>query len=194
MANSLCMQLMYHPSPRLARGCARNDPYYHRSMLQLPNVATLNAWHTFLTAHARLIERLEAELQLQRGLSLSWYDVLVQLQEAPHDRLRMTELADAVLLSKSGLTRLVDRMCADGLVERIPDPDDKRGTFVQLTKTGLACLRDAAPVHLRGVQQHFGEYLSDAESHALAAALRKVVDGLATLEAPRHDQSLSDPA
>ncbi|MEP7214759.1 MAG: MarR family transcriptional regulator [Anaerolineaceae bacterium] len=147
-------------------------------MLSLPNAPTMTAWHTFLVAHARVIERLEAELQRERGLPLSWYDVLVQLQEALGNRLRMTDLAGAVLLSKSGLTRLVDRMHADGLVERRPDPGDRRGTFVQLTPAGLERLRVAAPVHLRGIQQHFGEHLSDADARALASALGKVVNGL----------------
>jgi len=139
----------------------------------------MTAWHTFLVAHARVIERLEAELQRELGLSLSWYDVLVQLHEAPGDRLRMTDLAGAVLLSKSGLTRLVDRMNADGLVERCPDPGDRRGTLVQLTPAGLERLRAAAPIHLRGVQQHFGEHLSAVEARGLAAALSKVVGGVA---------------
>lgn len=137
------------------------------------------AWHTFLQAHASVLERLEAELQYERALPLSWYDVLVQLSEAPANRLRMTELAGAVLLSKSGLTRLIDRMNAAALVARSPDPGDRRGTFVQLTPAGLERLRDAAPVHLRGVQEHFGAYLSEADARCLATALGKVVEGLA---------------
>ena len=148
-------------------------------MPSLPNAATMTAWHAFLQAHARLIERLAAELQFERDLPLTWYDVLVQLQEAPGHRLRMSELAGAVLLSKSGLTRLVDRMNAVGLVFRLPDPGDRRGTFVQLTPAGLGRLREAAPVHLRGVQRHFGQQLSDADARALALALNKVVSGLA---------------
>ncbi|MEP6871568.1 MAG: MarR family transcriptional regulator [Anaerolineaceae bacterium] len=148
-------------------------------MSSLPNTATITAWRTFLEAHVRITERLGAELQLERGLPLSWYDVLVQLQEAPGSRLRMTELAGAVLLSKSGLTRLVDRMNADGMVERCPDPGDRRGTFVQLTPAGFERLREAAPVHLRGVQHHFGQHLSDVEARALAVTLGKVISGLA---------------
>lgn len=161
-------------------------------MTSLPNAATVTAWHTFLQAHARVIERLEAELQLERGLPLSWYDVLVQLQEAPGSRLRMTELAGAVLLSKSGLTRLVDRMNADGLVERCPDPGDRRGTFVQLTPAGFERLREAAPVHLRGVQQHFGQQLSDVDALVLTAALGKVVNGLAGSHTSQLINSLTD--
>ncbi|MBK8561612.1 MAG: MarR family transcriptional regulator [Dehalococcoidia bacterium] len=85
------------------------------------------AWRTFLTAHARVTALLEDELQRERELPLTWYDVLLHLREAPERRLRMTELAAAVLLSKSGLTRLVDRMYAAGLVNRSPDGDDRRG-------------------------------------------------------------------
>lgn len=168
----------------------RNYLVYDRRMAQLPGTATLNAWQAFLEAHARVIERLEADLQAERGLPLAWYDVLVQLSEVPGGRLRMTGLAGAVLLSKSGLTRLIDRMNGDGLVERCPDPGDRRGTFVQLTPAGLGRLREAAPVHLRGVQEHFGAHLSDADTRALATALRKVVAGLAGGE--RHD--LVNPA
>src|SRR5512134_3413797 len=91
------------------------------------------AWRTFLVAHARVTDVLASELEAEGGLPLTWYDVLVQLSEAPDNRLRMQELARAVLLSKSGLTRLVDRMTSGGLVTREPCLDDRRGTFVCLS-------------------------------------------------------------
>ncbi len=134
------------------------------------------AWRAFLTAHARVVGLLEEELQRERGLPLSWYDVLVQLQEAPDQRLRMTELAGAVLLSKSGLTRLVDRMCEDGLVERCPDPEDRRGRWVSLTAAGHARLRDAATVHVRGIRQHFIDQLSPEEAAQLESVLSNIVE------------------
>ncbi|MEO6398133.1 MAG: MarR family transcriptional regulator [Tepidiformaceae bacterium] len=148
-------------------------------MAALPNPTTMRAWHTFLQAHALITERLEVELQLERDLGLNWYDVLVQLSQARDGRLRMTELAAAVLLSKSGLTRLIDRMNGEGLVERQPDPGDKRGTYVQLTTTGLRRLQAAAPIHLRGIQEHFGAAITEAEAESLATALSKVVNALA---------------
>ena len=87
----------------------------------------------------------------EHQLPLAWYDVMVQLVEAPERRLRMTDLAGAVLISRSGLTRLVDRMVADGLIRRAPAPDDARGTFACLTDEGYDRLRTATTTHLQGV-------------------------------------------
>ena len=133
------------------------------------------AWRGFLTAHARVVGLLEEELERERDLPLSWYDVLVQLQEADGHRLRMTDLAGAVLLSKSGLTRLVDRMCDAGLVERCADPADRRGRWVNLTDAGHSRLRDAATVHLRGVREHFTGLLSAEDAERLANVFAAVV-------------------
>ncbi|MGE3076564.1 MAG: MarR family winged helix-turn-helix transcriptional regulator [Dehalococcoidia bacterium] len=134
------------------------------------------AWRAFLTAHARVTELLEAELQHERDLPLSWYDVLLQLSEAEGRKLRMTDLAGAVLLSKSGLTRLVDKMCAAGLVSRAPDESDRRGRWVSLTPAGQARLRAAAPVHLRGVAQHFTSHLSPERAQLLAETLTEIAN------------------
>ena len=141
----------------------------------MKNDPGMEAWRAFLTAHARVTELLEDELEREKRLPLSWYDVLVQLQEADEHRLRMTELAGLVLLSKSGLTRLVDRMCADGLVDRSADPEDRRGRWVSLTDAGHARLKAAAPVHLRGVREHFIRHLEGEDAAHLARALGAVV-------------------
>lgn len=133
------------------------------------------AWRSFLEAHARVIARLEQELARERELPLSWYDVLVQLSEAEGGRLRMSDLADAVLISRSGLTRLVDRMARAGLVERMPCPEDRRGTHVTLTEAGRARLEDAAPVHLRGIEQHFSRYLDDAQAETLRSVFQRII-------------------
>jgi DNA-binding MarR family transcriptional regulator len=89
----------------------------------------------------------------------------------------MQDLADRVLFSRSGLTRLVDRMVAAGYVERIRCEDDRRGTYAVLTPVGAACLRDATGVHLRGVADHFDRHLSETDVRALHHALRKILDG-----------------
>lgn len=133
------------------------------------------AWRTFLEAHARVIARLEAELAGERALPLTWYDVLVQLSEAEAGRLRMSDLAEAVLISRSGLTRLVDRMARAGLVERLPCPDDRRGTHVVLTAAGRARLDDASPVHLRGIERHFARWLDDDEAELLRAIFDRII-------------------
>lgn len=138
----------------------------------------LGAWRLFLETHARVLDVLENELNEDEDLQLSWYDVLVQLSEAPDRRLRMQELADAVLLSKSGLTRLVDRMEKAGLVQREACTDDRRGTYAVLTDRGLERLEDAFPAHARGVQEHFTGHLSPDEARVMTAAFRRVLDAL----------------
>lgn len=136
----------------------------------------MEAWRAFLEAHAHVIRLLEAELEAEKALPLTWYDVLVQLEEADDNRLRMTDLAERVLLSKSGLTRLVDRMCESGLVSRSADDKDKRGRWVSLEPAGLARLHDAAPIHMRGVDAYFGGLLSESEAQAIAGPLRRIAD------------------
>lgn len=141
--------------------------------------ARMAAWRSFLTAHARVIDALTTELEAEQDLPLSWYDVLVQLDEAEDNRLRMQELANLILLSKSGLTRLVDRMTAEGLVSREPCPDDRRGTFVVLTDAGVRRLHEAAPIHLRGVAEHFTDHLTDEDARELAVLMNRILDAQA---------------
>jgi len=134
----------------------------------------LNAWRAFLRAHSTITRRLEIELVAEQGLSLPEYSVLVTLVEAPRHRLRMTELADQVLLSRSGLTRLVDRMQRSGLVERLRCPSDARGTEAVLTNVGYQRLKASAGVHLRGVRQHVTSRLSNDELDQLFALMTKL--------------------
>ena len=137
--------------------------------------AELQAWRGFLRAHATVVRALEADLQAEHDLPLASYDVLVQLSEAPDRRLRMTELADRVLLSRSGLTRLADRLEREGLLTREPCPSDARGTLAVLTDAGLDRLRLAWPTHLRGVQQHVLSRLTAPEVDQLGALMSKLV-------------------
>jgi DNA-binding MarR family transcriptional regulator len=135
----------------------------------------LAVWRTFLRVHASVTRRLERDLLAERDLPLASYDVLVQLIEAPDGRLRMTDLADRVLLSRSGLTRLVDRLASDGLVVRESCPSDARGTFTVITEAGRARLRAAAPTHLRGIREYVVSRLSSAELDTLGAVLRNLL-------------------
>lgn len=141
--------------------------------LSAPEMA---AWRGFLEAHRRVMDVLEGELRECEDLPLPWYDVLVQLSESPTWALRMQELAQAVLLSKSGLTRLVDRMEGAGLVERQPCDEDGRGIRAVLTEAGMQRLRDAAPTHIDGVRRHFLQRLSADEVAVLADALTRLAD------------------
>lgn len=145
-----------------------------------PGDPRLRAWIAFLQAHAGVTRRLEAELSGERGLSLADYDALVQLAIADDRRLRMSELADRVVLSRSGVSRLVDRLEAGGLVERRACPTDARGSWAQLTAAGLDRLREAAPVHLRGVDAHFLAPIPEQDRDSLVRALEAVVRGLST--------------
>jgi DNA-binding MarR family transcriptional regulator len=134
----------------------------------------LAVWRSFLRTHTHLLRQLEQQLQAHGKIAIGSYDVLVQLAEAPDNKLRMSELAEAVLLSRSGLTRLVDRLQKDGLVARQPDPEDARGTYTVLTGKGRDTLRDASQVHLAGVTDLVLTRLSDVELRQLQALMIKL--------------------
>jgi DNA-binding MarR family transcriptional regulator len=136
----------------------------------------LGAWATFLRAHARVTRVLERELHDEQQLALADYDVLVQLARAEERRLRMGELADRLLLSRSGITRLVDRLERAGYVERASCESDRRGSWALLTDAGHDRLRRATPVHLRGVAEHFLDRIPGDELEELRAALARVLD------------------
>jgi len=137
----------------------------------------LAAWRGFLRTHGVLVARLDQELRAEHGMPLAAYDVLVQLHTAANRRLRMRELADAVLLSRSGLTRLVDRLVEQGLVAREPCPDDARGSFAVLTRSGARALREARPTHLAGVRRLFLAPLSAEQQEGLAEAWNRIERG-----------------
>ena len=136
----------------------------------------LDVWRSFLRAHAHLTRVLESELLAGQRLSLASYDVLVQLAEAPGQRLRMTELADAVLLSRSGVTRLVDRLEKGGLVTRARVDSDGRGVVAILTQQGFERLKGATGTHLTGVARHFASPLNDAELTAFGRTCERLAE------------------
>ena len=136
-------------------------------------------WRDFLRAHGTIVRRLESELLAEQDLPLAFYDVLVQLAEVPDRRLRMTDLAGRVLLSRSGLSRLINRLERDGLVERAPCPGDARGTYAVLTDAGMTRLRAAAPTHLRGIARHMTGHFAADEIEQFGVLLRTLLDGVA---------------
>jgi DNA-binding MarR family transcriptional regulator len=136
----------------------------------------LDVWRSFLRAHAHITRVLEAELLAAQRLSLASYDVLVQLSAAPGRRLRMTELADAVLLSRSGVTRLVDRLERSGLVARARVDSDGRGVVAVLTQLGFDRLRDATGTHLSGVARHFAGPLEREEMAAFGQTCERLAN------------------
>jgi DNA-binding MarR family transcriptional regulator len=127
----------------------------------------LAAWRGMLEIHAQVTQALDAEMRAEHGMSVSAYEVLMFLADAPGRRLRMAEIADRVLLSRSGLTRLVDRLVALGYVTRCAAEDDGRGAFAELTDAGLEQLEAARQTHLDGVRRLFLDRLSAAEQLAL---------------------------
>jgi DNA-binding MarR family transcriptional regulator len=135
----------------------------------------LAAWMSLMQARSALVQTLEREMETSRGLSLSEYDVLVRLHGAPEGRLGMQELATAVQLSKSGMTRLVDRMERAGLIERQACPSDRRVTWATLTANGRSELRRALPVFLESLKEHFARHLDDRDVEGLRSALGKVL-------------------
>lgn len=141
--------------------------------------AELAAWRGFIRVHATLVHELDHGLEAAVGLSLRAYEVLLHLEHAPERRLRMSELASSVLLSQSGVTRLVDRLEAEGLVLRVRCQADRRGLWAQLTEAGVARLRAARPTHLAGIRSLFLDRFSEPELQELAAVWERIVPGAA---------------
>lgn len=131
-------------------------------------------WEDLIRTVGSLLKTFERELVESEGLPLTWYDVLIQLYAAPEGRLRMQSLADRVVLSRSGLTRLIDRMEKAGLVCREASKEDRRGYHAILTEEGRHVFLRARPIHLRGIYDHFTRHLDDADVHVLRAAISKV--------------------
>jgi len=141
---------------------------------QVPGRRGFGAWRSLLRAHATLMRRLDTDLERETGLALADFDVLAQLAEA-HGELRMTELADRALISRSGMSRRVARLADQGLVRRDKAGTDGRGVVVALTEAGMARLAETAPVHVRGISKLFVAQLDDQELALLERALNKVI-------------------
>ena len=137
----------------------------------------LSAWRSFLEVHSAVIKALEKELIEDQGFSLTWYDVLTHLSEASGARMQHQALAESLLLSRSGVTRLVDRMAEAGLVCRESSPEDRRVSYVVMTQPGRDALDRASPGHMRGIAQHFVRYLEAGDVALLQGFFSRVLDG-----------------
>lgn len=142
------------------------------------------AWRALLLAHNRAVRAIEADLDATEAVPLGWYDVLLELQAEPQG-LRMQELGERVVLSRTRVSRLVDELEAQGLVRRQRDPDDGRATIASITPAGRAAFTATAPIYLAKIDEHFNRHLSERERQVVATALTRVVDA--------HDR-LPDPA
>jgi DNA-binding MarR family transcriptional regulator len=134
----------------------------------------LNAWVGLLRAHAALTRSLNADLVQQHGLTINDYEVLLHLARADGDRLRRVDLADRLVLTASGITRLLDGLERAGYVERAPCESDARVTYAVLTQAGLAKLREASATHLAGIRAQFEGRFSDDELETLAQLLARL--------------------
>jgi len=146
-------------------------------MIEVPSEVQMSAWRSFLEVHSAVIKALESELMEDQGLSLTWYDVLSHLSEAEESRLQHQALAGSLLLSRSGVTRLVDRMAEAGLVRREASPEDRRASYVVMTAQGRDALDRASPGHVRGIVQHFTRYLDSEDVAGLQRFFSRVLQG-----------------
>jgi len=158
---------------RTARSSTRSQSGGSEGIDEPPVVA----WIAFMEAHAAVTDALEERLQAEMGLPLSWHEVMVRLSAAPEGSMRMQDLARSVLLSKSGVTRLVDRMQAAGLVDRRACSADRRVTYAAITEEGRDVLARAFPVFARGFAESFACFLSDDDARTLQATMEKILAG-----------------
>jgi len=141
--------------------------------LSSPTAEGLRAWRLFFESALALVDVLDTELEQETGIPMRWYDILVQLEETP-EGMPMNALADRILYSKSGFTRVVDRMEEAGLVRRVRPDHDRRSILVVLTVKGDEVREQARRYHRDGIARHFADHLSDADVKAVTRALQKV--------------------
>ncbi len=141
-----------------------------------PRDPRLAPWRAFVRAQAHVSRRLDEDLRAEHGLSLQEYVALLILAEAPERRLRMGRLADSLALSKSGATRLIDRLVDDGFVARLTCASDLRGAEAALTEAGVQRLRTAAPTHLRGIADYFLSAIEADDLPVVERTMRCVAD------------------
>lgn len=180
---SLAVQTVSDPGPADAIAAAAADlaaadaAALHPAIAPGPELDKLEhrAWRAYLYKHALVARLLEADLMARSSLPLAEFDVLFQIAMTDGQRLRMNELADRVLLSRAGITRLVDRLVEDGLVERVKCASDARGAFAALTDRGRERLEAARPSHLAAVKRYFLGTFSRAELEILAELMERSV-------------------
>lgn len=144
------------------------------------------AWRAVLLAQSRAMRAIERDLDVAGLISLTWYDVLLELNAAPERRLRMQELGLKAVLSRTRVSRIVTELEAAGHVERVADPLDGRATLATITASGRMVLKQAAPVYHAGIQEHFTKYLTLAQQRVIVDGLQRVVDAHDAQTDPRR--------
>jgi DNA-binding MarR family transcriptional regulator len=161
----------------LETDCKRN--YYsakEAAMAKKPEESTRSAWPLFVTSHAAVVARIESELAAAGLPELAWYDVLWAIERAPLQRVRLHELADELVFSRSNLTRLVDRIEDAGLVKRARAEDDRRGYYAVITPAGLMLRKKMWPIYSKAIETYFDGHLTRAENTTIRTVLRRVLD------------------
>jgi DNA-binding MarR family transcriptional regulator len=151
----------------------QSEQSHSERTVSTPSRERLRAWRLYFESALALVDVLDADFERDAGIPIRWYDVLVHLEETP-DGLRMNELAERILYSKSGFTRVVDRMEEAGLVRRVLPENDRRSIFVVATDKGLETMERARRQHREWIEQHFSSLLSDTDIKALTRALEKL--------------------
>jgi DNA-binding MarR family transcriptional regulator len=159
---------------------ARNDT----TPQQVAREDSVAAWRALLLAQSAVLRAIDADLHQAGYIPLHWYDVLLELNAAPDRRLRIQELASRVVLTRTRVSRLVDRLADAGLVSREPDPDDGRACFAVITRVGREALRAAAPAYLAGIERHFARHLTCDQARTITEGLDQVVAAHRLLPAP----------
>jgi DNA-binding MarR family transcriptional regulator len=152
------------------------------------------AWLNLVQAGRVVADALEADVERAAGLSMAEYEVLLRIAGAEGGRLRMVDLAGLLLVSKSGVTRLVDRLEGEGLVEREFSPEDRRLTFARITAAGRRALDRASPAFAASLERVFSRHLGDRDVTCLRTALRKVLEGNGVWEEERCSPAFDAPA
>jgi DNA-binding MarR family transcriptional regulator len=162
----------------------QSEPSHRQPTLSSPSAEGLRSWRLFFESALALVDVLDAELEQEVGIPMRWYDILVQLEETP-EGIPMNALAERILYSKSGFTRVVDRMEEAELVRRVRPEHDRRSVLVVLTEKGNETKEDARRLHRDGIARHFSDHLSETDVRALTRALQKISDHVRPLRPGR---------
>ncbi len=136
----------------------------------------LDTWRGFLFANAKVVRALDTDMIEQHDLSMTWFDLLSRIKQAPGQRLRMHQLEEASLFTRSGITGLADRLEKAGFVRRERSAEDRRGVYLAITQAGIDKIDEVWPDHQLSIQKHFGEHLDPEDAKALQAATEKILN------------------
>jgi len=136
----------------------------------------LDAWRGFLFANAKVVRALDTDMVEQHGLSMTWFDLLSRIKQAPGQRLRMHQLEEASLFTRSGITGLADRLENAGFVRRERSVEDRRGVYLAITQAGIDKIDEVWPDHQLSIQNHFAQHLDPEDVKALQATTQKILN------------------